>query len=270
MDRKAFTLIELLVVIGIIGILASLLLPALSRAKEKAWTSVCLNNLRQIGIAMSLYLQENNSTFPDTVYDTADGQTKRAAATLGGRQQQEAYSRVALSARDRPLYPYLKESETFRCPRDAGQRIIFPCKSNPPIPPLKPSNWGTLGCSYHYNSSAPTTLQDGGFRQIPVYGPGKRREEWIPAPSKFILVHEPPARIYACEETPEWYQWHNRGRAPDISDIKAAPPLFWSPVLFADGHSQFHNFSKSLQEDPLFPYEETKDWMWYKPAPPDL
>ena len=72
--RSGFTLVELLVVIGIIALLISILLPALGKARQAAYTASCLSNLHQLSVAAQMYSSNNNGyNLPAAYYDTWSG-----------------------------------------------------------------------------------------------------------------------------------------------------------------------------------------------------
>lgn len=100
---RAFTLIELLVVVAIIALLAALLLPVLGRAKESARATTCLSNLHQVGVALQIYVSENNNKLPvmrDVVPDSAVVATN------------------AFPTIDKVLAPQLGNRNVLRCPSD--------------------------------------------------------------------------------------------------------------------------------------------------------
>src|SRR4051794_41019687 len=66
--KQAFTLVELLVVIGIIAVLSAFLLPVLAKAKEKAYRAQCINNLRQLGVAIQTYADDHGDYLPGPVW----------------------------------------------------------------------------------------------------------------------------------------------------------------------------------------------------------
>ena len=155
LGETAFNLLELLVVIAIIGVLVSLMLPSMSQAKGRAHETRCVNNLRQVGVAAKLYLDDHQGRFPrsrvrETNLTTGALALKRTGCALGGTNPAAGpFADLYPQAVNRPLTPYQGDPQIFRCPADAGH-AGFP-ELAPPWATAKPTLWETAGSSYLYN-----------------------------------------------------------------------------------------------------------------------
>jgi prepilin-type N-terminal cleavage/methylation domain-containing protein/prepilin-type processing-associated H-X9-DG protein len=279
--KTAFTLIELLVVIAIIGILAALLLPVISKSKQKAQGVYCLNNGKQLMTALTLYGGDYHDFFPP---NPDDGNTKIGhnwCSGRAGRGGDAEFNPDILVDPDRCLVaPYLKDASVFHCPGD---------KRTGKYQGAKPALFGTtvpaartFSMSQAVGTICPGFDQSGthsGVPSLPVNGPWlnnqrdhHRDSPWITY-GKFAGIRAPgPAMLWVLVdedldnlndaafafgmEHPQWFDcpgtYHNGGCG----------------FAFADGHSESHKWfspaEKKGHRAPVANPQDYKDWDWMR------
>jgi prepilin-type N-terminal cleavage/methylation domain-containing protein/prepilin-type processing-associated H-X9-DG protein len=219
-DRRnfGFTLIELLVVIAIIAILAAMLLPALSRAKEKATGISCINNLKQLTLAALTYAVDFQDAIPPNGVNDPRAWVSGDVSALPGATNVAAI-RAAV------LFPYNKSEPVYRCPADkimfnniVGVRIRSYSMNG-----MMGDNLGTAADVH------PGVVENKRFSNIRNPGPSQ---------ASLFLDEQSDANPAFSSIDDGYYAIEYAGRGPNWRNIPASRNGNGGQLSFADGHAQ--------------------------------
>jgi prepilin-type N-terminal cleavage/methylation domain-containing protein len=155
---RAFTLIELLVVIAIIAILASMLLPALSKAKEKSQRTYCVNNNKQLALAMTMYANDHADSMAYPNWGNA--YSGWLYAPVNNLPPQLNSTNPAVSYQGGLWWNYTKTFKVYRCPSDATNTAYWKQRDN------KLCTYTMNGAVCGYGAIAPKTYKMNQFKSI--------------------------------------------------------------------------------------------------------